>query len=188
MVSSLKPGGVLFDCVVAATLAGAISAGAGTPVMTRVVPCDGPVTTIIIVRHAEREGTADSLSATGVVRANDLAQAVRTANLHAVYCSDTRRARDTAAPAATLMHLPLEEYPAQECKALIGRIMRDHVGESVLIVGHSNTVPVLIRAAGGPRIPDLDEKEFDGLYVVAVTGTPQCGATMVQLQYGAPSP
>jgi hypothetical protein len=46
----------------------------------------------------------------------------------------------------------------------------------------------LIAEAGGPKLADLDEKEFDGLYIVAVTGTPVCGATLIQLQYGAASP
>jgi len=150
--------------------------------------CDGPVTTIMIVRHADRAGSADSLSAAGVVRASDLAQATKMASLRAIYVSDTRRARDTAAAVAAMTHLAPETYPAKECDALVKRILHDHLGESVLVVGHSNTVPLLIAAAGGPKIADLDEKEFDGLYVVVVTGTPECGATLVTLQYGAPSP
>lgn len=150
--------------------------------------CDGPVTTILIVRHADRAGTADSLSAAGVVRSNDLAQATKMANVRAIYVSDTRRARDTAAPVAAMTHVQPETYPAKECDALVKRILHDHLGESVLVVGHSNTVPLLIAAAGGPTIGEIDEKEFDGLYIVVVTGTPECGATLVELQYGAPSP
>jgi broad specificity phosphatase PhoE len=151
-------------------------------------PCNGPVTTIIIVRHADRAGTADSLSEAGMKRAQDLAEATKTANLKAIYVSDTRRARDTALPAAALANVMPETYPARECAALIKRIFRDHAGQAVLVVGHSNTVPLLIAEAGGPRISDLDEKEFGGLFVVAVTGTPECGATLVRLHYGAKSP
>jgi len=150
--------------------------------------CDGPVTTIIVVRHADRAGSADSLSAAGVVRAHDLAEATKRATLRAVYVSDTRRARDTAAPIATAMHITPDVYPAQEGEALVKRIMHDHAGEAVLVIGHSNTLPLIIAAAGGPKIAEIDEKEFDGLYIVAVTGTPECGSTLVQLQYGAPSP
>jgi len=150
--------------------------------------CDGPVTTIIIVRHADRAGSADSLSAAGVERAKALAQATKMANLRAIYVSDTRRARDTAAAVAAMAHIQPETYPAKEGDALVKRILHDHLGESVLVVGHSNTVPLLIAAAGGPRIDEIDEKEFDGLYIVVVTGTPECGATLVELQYGAPSP
>src|SRR5262249_8538446 len=140
-------------------------------------PCDGPVTTIIIVRHADRAGTADSLSAAGMKRAQDLAEATKMASLRASYGRDTRRAHDTAAPAAALASITPEEYPAGECSALIKRILRDHAGQAVLVIGHSNTVPLLIAEAGGPKIADLDEKEFDGLFIVAVTGTPACGAT-----------
>jgi broad specificity phosphatase PhoE len=121
-------------------------------------------------------------------RAQDLAEATKTANLKAIYVSDTRRARDTALPAAALANVMPETYPARECAALIKRIFRDHAGQAVLVVGHSNTVPLLIAEAGGPRISDLDEKEFGGLFVVAVTGTPECGATLVRLHYGARSP
>jgi broad specificity phosphatase PhoE len=81
-----------------------------------------------------------------------------------------------------------ETYPAKECAALVKRILHDHAGQTVLVVGHSNTVPLLIAAAGGPKIADVDEKEFDGLYIVSVSGTPECGATLVRLQYGTPSP
>jgi len=179
---------LLAGCAVWALAVPGISARADTTVTTRIQPCDGPVTTVIIVRHADRAGQADSLSTLGLARANDLAEALKTADLRAIYCSDTRRARDTAAPLASALHVTPEDYPAKDCAGLIHRVMREHVGETVLIVGHSNTVPLLVREAGGPEIGDLDEEEYDGLYVVSVTGTPTCGATMVRLQFGAPSP
>ncbi|HKW15452.1 MAG TPA: phosphoglycerate mutase family protein [Candidatus Krumholzibacteria bacterium] len=171
-----------------ALVASLLVSPAATQTLGKQKPCDGPVTTIIIVRHADRAGTADSLSAAGQKRAQDLAEATKMATLRAIYVSDTRRARDTALPAAALANVMPETYPAQECAALIQRILHDHRGQAVLVVGHSNTVPLLIAEAGGPKIADLDEKEFDGLFVVAVTGTPECGATLVRLQYGAPSP
>ena len=155
---------------------------------TRIVPCEGPVTTIIVVRHADRAGTADSLSTAGVERAHDLAQAAKMAKLQAIYVTDTRRSRDTAAPAAAMAHVTPEVYEAKGYEALIKRILKDHAGGSVLIVGHSNTVPDIIRAAGGPEVDAIGENEYTGLYVVAVTGTPICGATLVQLQYGKTAP
>jgi len=155
---------------------------------TKIVPCEGPVTTIIVVRHADRAGTADSLSTAGVERARDLAQAAKMAKLQAIYVTDTRRSRDTAAPAAAMAHVTPEVYDAKGYEALIKRIRQDHAGGSVLIVGHSNTVPDIIRAAGGPEVDAIGENEYTGLYVVAVTGTPICGATLVQLQYGKTAP
>ena len=174
--------------VVSVLVAVALCGTAAAQPLGKTRPCDGPVTTIIIVRHADRAGAADSLSEAGMERAQDLAEATRTADLRAIYVSDTRRARDTALPAAALSNLMPETYPAKECAALVKRILHDHAGQAVLVVGHSNTVPLLIAAAGGPKISDLDEKEFDGLYIVSVSGTPECGATLVRLQYGASSP
>jgi len=155
---------------------------------TKVVPCEGPVTTIIVVRHADRAGTADSLSTAGVERAKDLAQAAKLANLRAIYVTDTRRSRDTAAATAAMAHVTPEVYAAKEYDALVKRILKDHAGEAVLVVGHSNTVPDIIRAAGGPQVAEIGENEYTGLYIVAVTGTPVCGATLIQLQYGKTSP
>ena len=155
---------------------------------TKIVPCEGPVTTIIVVRHADRAGTADSLSTAGVERANDLAQATKMANLRAIYVTDTRRSRDTATATAAMAHVTPEVYSAKEYDELVKRILKDHAGQAVLIVGHSNTVPDIIRAAGGPQVAEIGENEYTGVYIVAVTGTPVCGATLVQLQYGKTSP
>src|SRR5262245_37126582 len=81
---------------------------------TKIVPCEGPVTTIIVVRHTDRAGTADSLSTAGVERANDLAQATKMAKLSAIYVTDTRRSRDSAAPTAAMAHVTPEVYEAKE--------------------------------------------------------------------------
>jgi broad specificity phosphatase PhoE len=151
-------------------------------------PCDLPATTLIVVRHADRAGQADSLTVAGAARAQDLARVALTADVRAVYHSDTRRTRDTAAPLAAALERPLEQYPAKDVKALIERILRDHPGETVVVVGHSNTVPMIVAAARGPMIPDIADNEFDGLFVVTI---PACGngpATLTRLQYGAASP
>jgi broad specificity phosphatase PhoE len=151
-------------------------------------PCDKPTTTILIVRHAERAGAQlDSLSADGVARAQELARVVTKANVRAVYHSDTKRTRDTAAPSAAALSLSLVPYPAKECGPLIDAILRDHPGDTVLVVAHSNTVPLLVAAAGAPAMADLDEKEFDDLFVVSVSCRDR-PVTVTHLQYGAASP
>ncbi|HEX6792154.1 MAG TPA: phosphoglycerate mutase family protein [Candidatus Krumholzibacteria bacterium] len=149
-------------------------------------PCDGPATTILVVRHADRAGDADSLSVMGIERAQELVRVLSRARIGAIYHSDTRRTRDTAAPLAQGLKITPGVYPAKEVKPLIERILHDHVGETVLVVGHSNTVPLIIAAAGGPAVPDIDEFVYDDLYVVHV---PRCGgdATLTHLKYGKPS-
>jgi broad specificity phosphatase PhoE len=166
---------------VLAGMASMLSLGAGDP-------CDAPGTTIIVVRHADRAGTADSLSAAGVERAKTLIHATERANVKAIYHSDTRRTRDTAAPLATALGIKPQEYPAKEVDALAKRILRDHAGQTVVVVGHSNTVPMIITAAGGPTVEDLSEAEYDRLFILHVEPCNKRPAPLVEIEFGAPSP
>jgi hypothetical protein len=52
----------------------------------------------------------------------------------------------------------------------------------VLVVGHSNTVPQIIRAAGGLDLPDLAEDAFEDLFVLTAFGRGR-RATLVHLTY-----
>ena len=80
-------------------------------------------------------------------------------------------------------------YPARDAETLLVRIRRDHPGETVLVVGHSNTVPMIVAAAGGPLLPDLSEDTYDDLFVLHVDACKGLGRTsMTRLQYGASSP
>jgi broad specificity phosphatase PhoE len=151
-------------------------------------PCDRPATTIIVVRHAERAGKADSLSAAGVARARELARVLGFADVTAIYHSDTKRTRDTAWPLAAARGITPEEYPAKDAPALIERIFAAHEGGTVLVVGHSNTVPMIVSAAGGPALADLAEDAYDGLYVVTVAPCREGPARLVTLRFGAASP
>jgi broad specificity phosphatase PhoE len=146
------------------------------------------VTVVLVVRHADRDGTNDALTAAGVARAKELAEVAAKAGVSAVYATATTRARDTAKPLAERLHLPVEEY-ANEAEAA-SRIASGHAGDVVLVVGHSNTTTGLAEAITGqdlyptPANPLTDD--FDNLLVVAkpVGGT---GGSVINLQYGADS-
>ena len=57
-------------------------------------------------------------------------------------------------------------------------------GSSVLVVGHSNTVPAIIAALGGPAMEELCDSEYSNLFTLAlVPGQP---ARLVHGHYGAP--
>jgi broad specificity phosphatase PhoE len=150
--------------------------------------CGQPATTLLIVRHADRQGSADALSDLGVQRAQELIHVGERAGVVAIYRSNTIRARDTAAPLASALGLTPVEYVAGETGPLAASILADHRGESVLVVGHSNTVPQIIAAAGGPAVADIPDTEFDNLFVLTVCRCRRGPATLVNLQYGAPSP
>lgn len=56
------------------------------------------------------------------------------------------------------------------------------------MVGHSNTAPQIITAAGGPTIPNIKDAEFDNLFVLTAFRCRRGLARLVTLQYGAVSP
>jgi hypothetical protein len=58
----------------------------------------------------------------------------------------------------------------------------------VFVVGHSNTAPQIITAAGGPTIPNIKDAEFDNLFVLTAFRCRRGLARLVTLQYGAVSP
>lgn len=149
--------------------------------------CGAP-TTLLIVRHADRAGTGDALDASGALRAKDLARVSERAGISAIYHSDTVRARDTAAPLARALGLVPIERSATDVAGLVAAILSDHRGQRVLVVGHSNTVPQIISAAGGPPSADLEHEEYDELFVLTRCECPRASSELIRLQYGAASP
>jgi broad specificity phosphatase PhoE len=113
--------------------------------------------------------------------------AVEKLSLGVIFHSNTVRARETAAPAALALGLPLIEHPATDVSGLMREISKHHAGRRVLVVGHGNTVPQIIGAAGGPELPDIAHHEFDDLFVLDIC---RCGrgSELRHLQYGPPSP
>jgi len=148
----------------------------------------GSATTLMVVRHADRLGSQDALNASGQVRAQELVHVGQKAGIVAIYRSDTDRSRDTAAPLAAALGLTPVAYPAADVTTLVNGIFADHPGETVFVVGHSDTVPQILAAAGGPTLPAIDPTEFDNLFVLTACRCRRGLATVVNLQYGALSP
>jgi broad specificity phosphatase PhoE len=105
--------------------------------------------------------------------------------LEAVYVSEFRRTRDTGTPAADGAGLTPIVVEARDVEGL-ARAIREGDAGTTLVVGHSNTVPAVIAALGAPPVPDIPESAYDDLYVVTLS--PQGGADVVRLKYGAPTP
>jgi hypothetical protein len=61
-------------------------------------------------------------------------------------------------------------------------VLRENRGGLALVVGHSNTVPPLVRElSGSDKVPEMGDEEFDTLYVVTV---PTIGrASVVRMKY-----
>lgn len=125
---------------------------------------------IYLVRHAEKMADSDpGLTEKGHARAAALAELMQDVDLAAIYSTDTRRTRETAAPTASAKDMKVEFYlpqPRFEYFAT-GLRMAFEAGErSYLVVGHSNTTPVLASLLTGQEFEMIDEKEYSRLYVV----------------------
>lgn len=146
------------------------------------------ITTIVLTRHAEKQlGTIEDppLTPQGELRAQELARMFGTVGgqgrIDAVYITATRRAQQTAAPLLARLREPAVVISDADSKDLASRILRENRGETVLVIGHGNTLPQLVRRLSGIDIAPVGEEEYDNLYIVSV---PRLGnATVLQLKY-----
>lgn len=145
-------------------------------------------TVVVLVRHAEKapvEGNDPPLSEAGEARARALAETLRGMRFDAVVATERQRTQATARPLATAHGLTPEIVglgPAHVDS--VAAAVRRHAGHTVLVVGHSNTVPRIVHALGGPRLRDLCEPEFSHLYVMVLKDG--AAPRLEQRTYGAP--
>lgn len=151
-------------------------------------------TTIILVRHGEKAavpGNDPPLSAAGEARSLALLETVRRAGVQVVVTTQLQRTRLTAAPTARELGLTREEVPAggdvaAHARAVADHVLARHAGKTVLVVGHSNTLPSIIAALGAGPMPTIDERVYDDYFVVL---RPAAGpARLVHARYGAARP
>jgi broad specificity phosphatase PhoE len=149
-------------------------------------------TTVIFVRHAEKASVpADDpgLSPAGQRRVAELTRqlvdADVVAGIDAVYSTPYRRTEETARPVAEALDLPINTYDAADTEAIMEHIVKVHKGKIILVVGHSNTLPLLMANMGASKkVPAIAENEYDNIYVVSI---PWFGKTKtIRLRYGEP--
>ncbi len=123
---------------------------------------------VFLVRHAERaDNSKDSpLSMAGTERARKLAGLLKDAGVTAIYTTEYRRTQETAAPLGQAIHVAPVVVPAADSDALLQKVRAAGPDGRLLIVGHSNTVPDLIRALGVAAPVTLGEAEYDNLFIV----------------------
>ncbi len=130
---------------------------------------------VFVVRHAERADagmqaqTDPPLSAAGEARAQKLAAMLADAGVKDILATEFKRTQDTAKPLAMKTGVAVEQVDSKDTALLIARI-KLHPNSVVLVVGHSNTVPAILKALVGVEVAIADE--YDNLFVVVpATGT-----------------
>lgn len=133
----------------------------------------GAATTVVIVRHAEKEDEprADPpLSVAGEARAVALADALADARVSAILVTPYERTRATARPLAERLGIVPQEVPvgrdiAAHVAAVIDAVQKSE-GGTVLIVGHSNTVPLIAAQLSGTQVSPMTEADYDPMFVI----------------------
>jgi phosphohistidine phosphatase SixA len=137
-------------------------------------PESASTATFVVLRHAEK-ATDDprdpTLTEAGQRRAQMIAELLSERELNAVYSSDYRRTRETAAVSAEQFGLATILYdPSEAAGAFADRLQSAHHSGVVLIVGHSNTVPELVAALCRCEVDAIDESEYGDWFEVSTKG------------------
>jgi broad specificity phosphatase PhoE len=133
--------------------------------------------TIFLVRHAERAdsggmSTADpDLSDAGRQRAESLASVLKDAGVKAIFVTQFKRTQQTAAPLAQQESITPATINADRTVDLVAKLKAAMGGGNILVVGHSNTVPEVIKSLGIATSVTIGDSDFDNLFVVTQNGT-----------------
>jgi len=139
--------------------------------------------TIYLVRHAEKAQDASqnakdpALSEAGRARAEALAAVLKDAKIQSVYATEFQRTQQTAGPVARLAGREVSIVPAAETPTLLAK-MKIADG-NILVVGHSNTLPEIIKLLGVRDPITLEETEYDNLFVLSCGSPPE----LLRLRY-----
>lgn len=128
------------------------------------------LTTVILLRHAEKaaDGSQDpELSSEGKARAERLASVLGRTDIHKIYSTNYKRTRNTVTPLSIKKNVSVETYNPSDMNA-IKQMIESNAGKTIVIVGHSNTIPALANfLIGEKRFADFKDTEYDNLLIVS---------------------
>ena len=143
---------------------------------------------VFVVRHAEKQSESNEpgvpLSEAGRARANRLAALLKNAGVTAIYSTDFVRTLETAEPLARALKITVRKYSATgadgnpDLKPLVARLKAEHPHDTIFVVGHSNTVPPLLKALGCVEDITIAASQYDDLFAVV----PRAGGVPVLLR------
>ena len=130
-------------------------------------------TVYYFIRHAEKDRSDPQnknpeLTDKGRERAKKWAAVFKNITFDAVYSTDYNRTRQTATPTAAQNNVDLIMYNPREFDS--NAFKNRTKGKTVLIVGHSNTTPMLVNLISGTKkYPDIEDNNNANLYIVTIT-------------------
>ena len=128
----------------------------------------GAEPSIFVVRHAEKaEGGADpknpELSAAGRTRAASLARMLKDAGVSAIFATEYKRTQQTAEELSRATGVEVTVVPAKDTSALVEKLKA--LDGNAVVIGHSNTLPEIIKALGVEKPVQIAETDYDKLFI-----------------------
>ena len=143
------------------------------------------ITTFILVRHAEKTDSTPNteLSENGKQRAQALAKLLSKVNIDAIYTTPLKRTQQTVKIVAEQNNLMINSYEIDaKFRSFTDDLSKKYAGKTILLVGHSNTLPVNIERLTNKKL-DIPESEFDNVFIIQVY-LKDNSINMLQLKYG----
>lgn len=144
------------------------------------------ITTFILVRHAEKDLTQSTndpdLSSEGKARALRLAALLNETSISAIYSTPYKRTRQTVDPLAANKNIKIIEYNASS-EDDIDSMLGKHRGGTIVVSGHSNTIPWFAnRLLGMEKYRPLEDGDYDNVWVITLSEKGK-HASLVWLNY-----
>ncbi|MBT4052738.1 MAG: histidine phosphatase family protein [Bacteroidetes Order II. Incertae sedis bacterium] len=131
-----------------------------------------PDKTVYLVRHAETCTEPDrdpELTNPGQKRATDLVRVLSDIDLSVIYSTPLKRTLATAGPIATEKGITITTTDlASGFLERLADEIRGSDAVNILVSGHSNTTPTMVNLLTGSNLENLDDGEFDRLYIVTI--------------------
>ena len=130
--------------------------------------------TYFLIRHAEKdrsdsENKNPDLTKQGKQRALKWSELLAGYGIEAVYSTEYNRTLQTAQPTATKLGLEIKKY--HPFKLDFEKFLEETRGKSVLIVGHSNTIPFFTnKLIGQDKFQQMEDNDNSSLFIVTVQG------------------
>ncbi len=138
---------------------------------------------LFLLRHAEKDfGPDPDLTREGLQRANRLRDILQKVPFSSIFASPTQRTQQTASPLAEKQNLKVQVYNPLLQIPLVRKLRESDADRNVLMVGHMNTVPMLMNyLVGEDRYTHIPYNEYDHLFVVSLE--PNKPAVVLELKY-----
>jgi phosphohistidine phosphatase SixA len=130
-----------------------------------------PVTTVILVRHAEKNPEPKDdpdLSPDGFARAQEIARVFSGAGINAIYATQYKRTQQTVEPLSKQINVPVTLLNSKQPEELVKRIQTTLRGQTIFVSGHNDSVPEIASALSGETFPPIPPSEYDNLYIVTI--------------------